>query len=78
MTSTDQRLFSLMRNIVPLHSVPEHDTWLTQIGFDSLSLVTLFVDIEQEFRLSLEAMSRELHGGCTFGGLRALCSAAQG
>jgi len=78
MTEIEQRLFSVMCKIVPLKEVPARDRWLSQIGFDSLALVTLFVDLEQEFQLSIDAMRSALHGGCTFGSLHALCSGAPG
>jgi acyl carrier protein len=76
MTAIDRRLFGLMCKIVPLKEIPARDARLTEIGFDSLALVTLFVDLEHEFQLPLDAMRRELHGGCTFGSLEALCGGA--
>jgi acyl carrier protein len=71
------RLFSLMQTVVPqrvrLPSI-EPDVGLCQLGFDSLALVSLFVEIEEEFGLPLEAMQRCMHRACTFGALVELCA----
>ena len=73
MTEIEQHLFNAMRKIVPLKELPARDARLTQLGFDSLALVTLFVDLAQEFQLSVDAMRPVLNADCTFDTLHALC-----
>ena len=73
MTAIEKRVFDAMCKIVPLKELPARETPLTQIGFDSLALVTLFVDLQEEFQLSIDAMRQVLHAGCTFGSLQELC-----
>jgi hypothetical protein len=73
------RLFAMIDSIVPqaggLPDVPPH-VGLSQLGFDSMALVSLFVELESEFGLSIEQMQHHLHRGCTLGSLLELCCAA--
>jgi acyl carrier protein len=77
MSALQDRLIALMNRVVaqPGQLVPsDADVELSQLGFDSMALVSLFVALESEFELSVQQLSRCLHKRCTLRALVALCS----
>jgi hypothetical protein len=78
MNLIDDKLLTVMRRVKPIAHLPPPGAGLAQLGFDSLSVVSLFVELETEFSLSIEAMSRCLHAGCTIASLVELCGPAPG
>lgn len=77
MSTSQSRLIALMNSVVPqpFSLAPADDeVELAQLGFDSMALVSLFIELESEFDLSLQELSGLLHKRCTLGGLLALCS----
>ena len=82
MSTSHTRLFALMNSVVPQPepvSLPpaDEDVELSQLGFDSMALVSLFIELESEFDLTVQELSRLLHKRCTLGGLLSLCSGRQ-
>jgi acyl carrier protein len=80
MQRIENRLHDLMSKILPspiAFSELVPSAKLVDLGFDSLAMISLFVDLEQEFSVSLEQMRGHLHSRCSFGSLLALCTAAQ-
>ncbi len=78
MQAKQARLFTLIDSIVPQvgrQGPLQVDVGLTQLGFDSMALVSLFVELESEFGLSLEQMQVHLHKRCTVASLLELCGA---
>ena len=76
MSTLQSRLFALMNSVVPQPVVlapAEQDIELAQLGFDSMALVSLFIELESEFDLSVQELSSFLHKRCTLSGLIALC-----
>lgn len=79
MSSQQARLFAVIAGFVPqVVDLPElpSDVGLLQLGFDSMAIVSLFVELESEFDLSIEHMQRHLTKNCTVGSLLEMCCAA--
>ena len=71
------RVYDAVSRIVPqLTDLGPSDAprTLAELGFDSLAMISLFVVLEEEFQLTVSAMSRYLHKRCTLGGVLTLCS----
>ncbi|HEY6882211.1 MAG TPA: acyl carrier protein [Polyangiales bacterium] len=77
MECVSHRVFTVVDNVVPQPSALSPDDAsraLSELGFDSMALVSLFIELEAEFNLSMQAMMGCLHKRCTLGCLLDLCA----
>ncbi|HEY6880519.1 MAG TPA: acyl carrier protein [Polyangiales bacterium] len=77
MERLSHRVFTVVDNVVPQHSAlsaRDAGRELSELGFDSMALVSLFIELEAEFNLSIQAMMGCLHKRCTLGCLLDLCA----
>lgn len=73
----NQRLRCVMSRVVSrdIALVPgDESKLLTDLGFDSMSLIALLCELEQEFQLDVESMLSCLHARCTVESLCRLCA----
>ena len=74
-------VYQVIESIVPqpvqLARLPQ-DVRLNVLGFDSMALVSLLVELEDKLGLSMEQLTRCLHRACTLGALLQICCGGLG
>jgi len=75
-----ERVLSLIGRNLPQGlscEAADADRPLIDLGFDSMALIGLFIEMEDEFDLSVAAMASCLHSGCTLADVLTLCGATR-
>jgi acyl carrier protein len=65
-------LFSQL-GVHPIDAVLDQEVELRKLGFDSMAMITLLIELESQLNVPLEALQACLHQGCTIARLIALC-----
>lgn len=77
MKRLNTQLVRVLDSVVPQHgglTVADGERELSELGFDSLALVSLFIELESEFALTPRELMSCLHRRCTLAELIALCT----